>query len=143
MLAVNMKSGCHGDPLDTASAACDKLRAQLPILERWIDARASEEVPFVVLGDFNRRMPTGEEFWAEIDDGDPPNSDLGRATEGRRSECWGGEFPEYIDHIVFDRTATAWVVPGSFSQLVYEAPDTNYRLPDHCPVNVTIDVPEG
>ncbi|MDH3690729.1 MAG: hypothetical protein OEU36_14870 [Gammaproteobacteria bacterium] len=39
-----------------------------------MDARAAAGIPFIVMGDFNRRFDVpGDEFWPEIDDGKPAN----------------------------------------------------------------------
>ena len=142
LLAVHLKSFCFDGPLFSSNDSdCRKLARQVPVLEQWIDARAAEGTPFVVLGDFNRRFDaTGDEFWREIDDGDPEGLDLHRATEGATSECRGGTYPRYIDHIVYDQPVAKWLVPGSFEQLVYAASDEAQGLSDHCPIAVTLDV---
>lgn len=121
--------------------ACKTLNAQLTELEEWIDARAAEQIPFIVLGDFNRRMDIPDDaFWPEINDAKPPNAELSRITEGQVSNCWAGDYPLYIDHIVFDRIASKWVVDGSFTQLVYtEEESLKEKLSDHCPISVIID----
>ena len=74
LLSVHLKSGCSRDSLDAARANCRVLAAQVPVLERWIDTQAAANMPFAVLGDFNRdlrREPAGVSLWAEIDDADP------------------------------------------------------------------------
>jgi endonuclease/exonuclease/phosphatase family metal-dependent hydrolase len=140
ILSIHLKSGCWGDPLRTDTPACRILKDQLPVLERWIDARARAGIPFAVLGDFNRRFEPPDRFWPEIDDADPPEADLTDVVSGRRSGCWGGEFLRFIDHIVLSRGAAAWVAPGSFEQLLFDPEDTPYRstLSDHCPIAVTL-----
>ncbi len=144
LLSVHLKSGCFGKPLGS-SHACNKLAAQVPTLEAWLDERAAEGVPFAVLGDFNRRLfaSEGDQVWRALDDQHPPESDLFSPTAGRRSECWGGNHPQYIDHLVFSRTATKWLSTGSFRQLTYDASDRKHRrvLSDHCPLAVTLNVP--
>jgi endonuclease/exonuclease/phosphatase family metal-dependent hydrolase len=141
LLSVHLKSGCWGDSITSNKSACIKLSKQLIELEEWIDARAAEQIPFIVLGDFNRRMDIpNDAFWPEIDDGNPANADLSRVTEGKSSNCWDGEFPLYIDHIALDRIATKWVVDGSYKQLVYtEDEDLKKKLSDHCPISIIID----
>ena len=62
---------------------------QVPVLERWIDARATENIPFGILGDFNRdlrREPVESSLWLDMDDGDPPAADLVNTAEGRAFE---------------------------------------------------------
>ncbi len=140
-LAVHLKSGCFSKPLTPGNTSCGKLQEQVPVLEEWIDARAGDEMPFIVLGDFNRRFNLpGDSFWSEIDDSQPANADLFKVTEGEKSQCWGGQYPEYIDHIVLDKITTGWLVNDSFKQLVFTE-DTSFRdvLSDHCPISVMID----
>lgn len=140
LLGVHLKSGCFSGALERSAAACAKLRQQLPALEAWVDAREREGVPFAVLGDFNRRLRQGDPFWTELDDRDPVPTDLTLVTEGRKSRCWNGDYPDFIDHIVLDAQAAAWLVPGSFEQLVYDAGDAPHRktLSDHCPISVQL-----
>lgn len=140
LLSVHLKSGCWGGDLQRPGKACRKLRAQVKALERWIDARAAEDVPFIVLGDFNRRFERGEAFWQEIDDGEPENADLTRVTEGRRNNCWGGKYPKFIDHIVLDRRASGWVVPRSFREHLFDKRHRRHKdvLSDHCPISVVL-----
>ena len=135
LLSVHLKSRCFEKPLDTDNRHCRKLAAQLPILEDWIDRRTAEEVPFVVLGDFNRRFDAaGDTFFPEIDDGAPPPLDLVRAIEGEESRCLGGRFPRYIDHIVLDEQVAPMLVQGSFEQIqITEADEQRFALSDHCP----------
>jgi endonuclease/exonuclease/phosphatase family metal-dependent hydrolase len=140
LLAVHLKSGCFGGALGRGGAACDKLRQQLPALEAWIDAREREGVPFAVLGDFNRRLRADDEVWRELDDRAPVPADLTLVTDGQRSRCWNGKYPDFIDHIVLDAQAAAWLVPGSFEQLLYDEADARHRekLSDHCPISVRL-----
>ncbi len=142
MLSVHLKSGCFEGALAASSKDCHKLWAQLPALEAWIDARSREGAAALVLGDFNRRLfgPAEDPLWRELDDGDPPDSDLWSPTEGQTSRCWGAKHPVFIDHIVFNRSAARRFVSGSFVQLLYDAEDAAYRrrLSDHCPLVVTL-----
>ncbi|MGK7894411.1 MAG: endonuclease/exonuclease/phosphatase family protein [Xenococcus sp. (in: cyanobacteria)] len=147
-LSIHLKSFCFANDLDNPNLSddCEKLKLQLPILEDWIDARAEEEIPFAVLGDFNRRLNiAGDDFWVEIDDQDPVNSDLTKVTEDRTSQCFNGQYPDYIDHIVLDKLATEWFDPSSFEQELYGAPLSQQdSLSDHCAIAVTLNtsVPE-
>ncbi|MEE9250270.1 MAG: endonuclease/exonuclease/phosphatase family protein [Alphaproteobacteria bacterium] len=138
LLAIHLKSGCSQDPPWSSKPACKTLFQQLPVLERWIDRRAAEGVPFIVLGDFNRRLTLpGDVFWDAIDDGEPANADLTLAAEHRTSQCLK-RFPYFIDHIVLGRTATQLADPGSFEVLIYDGPEAAYPS-DHCPVALRID----
>lgn len=130
LLAVHLKSGCAtGDDRD----ACRVLERQIPVLERWIDARAAEPVRFAVLGDFNRRLALARDtVWAELDDGDPANSDLTLAAGTRRPTC-DPRYDAFIDHVVLDRRAAADLVKFE-EQTFGDGP----RLSDHCPVVVQL-----
>jgi endonuclease/exonuclease/phosphatase family metal-dependent hydrolase len=145
LLSVHLKSGCFKDPLERQTEACRKLNAQLPFLEAWIDDRSREHTPAIILGDFNRRFfaRPDEPFWAEIDDGDPAESDLMSPTRDQRSGCWNGQYPAYIDHIVFNAPAAHWYSRNTFQQQLYDADDAGYKaqLSDHCPISVTITPP--
>jgi endonuclease/exonuclease/phosphatase family metal-dependent hydrolase len=140
LLAVHLKSGCFDGALGRGGKACVKLREQLPALEAWIDAREREGVPFAVLGDFNRRLRQDDEVWRALDDRHPVPADLALVTDGRRSRCWNGKYPDFIDHIVLDAQAAAWLVPGSFEQMLYDPADARHRdtLSDHCPISVRL-----
>jgi len=142
LLSVHLKSGCWAAPLGADSEACVILRAQLPALEAWIDARARDDTPFAVIGDFNRRFTPTDPFWTAIDDGDPPEARLTDAARGLRSRCWGGEHPDPIDHIVLSRQVAHWLVPGSVEQTLFDDADLPRKraLSDHCPLAVTLDI---
>ena len=142
LLSVHLKSGCIDDPLNTDSRNCRKLATQLSILEEWIDEREEEGIPFIILGDFNRRFDAqGEGFFSEMDDGELPPLDLVRAIEGRDPACRGGQAPLYIDYIVFDEQAADFLVPDSFEQVqISEEDDARFALSDQCPIAVLLDV---
>ena len=85
LLSVHLKSRCFSKPLGTDDRHCRILKQQASILEDWIDSRTREKVPFIVLGDFNRQFDASrDDFYPDIDDGDPPPLDLFRVTEGRQ-----------------------------------------------------------
>lgn len=137
LLSVHLKSGCFAKALGQDDA-CAKLKAQVPKLEAWLDARAHERTPFAVLGDFNRRLfaASNDAVWRALDDSEPPESDLSAPTQGEHSRCWNGRHPTFVDHIVLSRTLNESLQPGSFVQQLYEATDAPYRkqLSDHCPI---------
>ena len=140
LLAVHLKSGCFYGRIPGKGAGCRKFEKQIPLLEDWIDARAREGVPFVVLGDFNRRLSRSDPVWADWDDATPDNADLLLTTEGRRSACEGGRYPEYIDHILLGKLATRWYQADSFRQVVFDEPRSSLlRLSDHCPISIDLE----
>lgn len=154
LLAVHLKSGCGKRTLDVPREACALLARQVPVLERWIDARAATGRPFAVLGDFNRellwdtgppRTPDGAQraLWSEIDDGDPPEADLVNAAEGERFvNCHPGQnFSGYIDHILLSHSLAARKVPGSFHRVTFEPAEALRRkLTDHCSIAVDLAI---
>jgi hypothetical protein len=120
------------------------LGAQIPKLEAWMDERAAQQVPFAVLGDFNRRLfgRENDQVWAALDDAYPPESELDSPTRGQRSTCWRAAHPQYIDHLVLSRTLVERAVPNSFKQFTYSTLDEPHRkqLSDHCPLRITLSL---
>ncbi len=139
MLAVHLKTGCHEARLDSASRNCGTLSRQVAPLQGWIAQRREEGVPFVLLGDLNRRMDRQEDLMAALSSSGP----LLRATEGHGSPCWGGG--SFIDHIIAGGAARGWMQPDSLKVLVYRETDAaaKERLSDHCPVSVRFRLPGG
>lgn len=127
LLAVHLKSGCFNG---LNGEACQTLRGQIPVLEKWIDARAAEPVRFAVLGDFNRRLARKDDvLWAELDDGQPANADLSLAEGDSRPKC-DPRYKEFIDHIVLDARAARDL--AGFEEQAYAPHDAHPS--DHCPV---------
>lgn len=149
LLSVHLKSGCARDSLDSSRPSCLQLAAQVPVLERWIDAQAAARIPFAVLGDFNRdlrREPSGVSLWAEIDDSDPQDADLVNTADGQRFEnCSPSQtFTGYIDYIVLGRRMARGLVEDSFGRELFRPKDALRRkLSDHCPVFVRIRVADA
>jgi endonuclease/exonuclease/phosphatase family metal-dependent hydrolase len=59
LMSLHLKSGCAWGRLETRDLrriACRILRRQRGILEQWIDGRAGADIPFVLIGDFNRQL---------------------------------------------------------------------------------------
>lgn len=154
LLAVHLKSGCGRRSLDSGREQCRIVADQVPALEQWIDEQAAAGRHFAVLGDFNRellndpgpaRSDSGaiRSLWAEIDDGDPPESDLRNAAQGEPFlNCAPNHsYTGYIDHIVLSRSLAARIIPGSFERLTYEPRDAlRQRLSDHCPVAIKLSM---
>ncbi len=140
VLGLHMKSGCFtGDRGDS----CVTFFNQLIALERWIDARAREQVPFAVLGDFNRQLTAQDRAWLELDDAVPSRADLTRSIpQGETTPCWPERYREFIDHVVLDVGAAEWLVDSGQQPYTETGHDTwALRLSDHCPVWADLDVP--
>lgn len=153
LLSVHLKSACHRDPLTDSRPDCRTLQQQVPILEDWIDRRARSRVPFAVLGDFNRRFDRESKqardahgriasLWPEIDDGEPAEADLTNAgADHGPVGCNNGQGVRMpIDYLVFSRTLSRRLVPGSFQSRDYPA---GGRWPDHCVISVQLELERG
>lgn len=138
MLAVHLKTGCWQDSLESPLYACRVLDEQLGPLERWIAARRAEGIPFIVLGDFNRRLGLfSDQMLPELNRVAP----LASATEGQENGCWG--YPDFIDQILAGGPARNWMRPETLQVLIYSQYGWAWkeRLSDHCPVSVVFDLP--
>jgi endonuclease/exonuclease/phosphatase family metal-dependent hydrolase len=131
LLSVHLKSGCF---TGKDAKACPVLLEQIPALEAWIDAAARGPLPFLILGDWNRRLAlSGDQVWAEIDDHEPANADLRLADAGKPPAC-DPRYDSFIDHIVLDRRAGAKML--ALQEARYAPGEKHYS--DHCPVSVTL-----
>jgi endonuclease/exonuclease/phosphatase family metal-dependent hydrolase len=136
LLAVHLKSGCPQAKLHDSGRICDTLRRQIAPLQGWVAQQRADKIPFVLLGDFNRRMDHPETLQSGLDQAAP----LLSVTAGHASPCWGGA--SFIDHILLGPISRAWMVPDSLRVMVYRGnPDTKDRLSDHCPVSVKLHIP--
>jgi endonuclease/exonuclease/phosphatase family metal-dependent hydrolase len=149
LLSVHLKSGCARDSLESTRPSCGELARQVPLLERWIDAQASEHKPFAVLGDFNRDLRqerSGPSIWAEIDDASPPEADLVNTAEGQAFQnCMPSQtFSGYIDYIILGRKMARGLVKDSFGRELFPPKDAQRRkLSDHCPVFIRLRVADA
>ena len=167
-LNVHLKSSCHQFPLRDVEDQnffterpfgsrfdCRTLKAQLAIMENWIEVRRALGHHVVVAGDFNRRLnqayrnPTRhEDFWAELNDGTPDDLRLSKGPEDLDTVCWPNHserFEEHIDLVVVDTDFLNAFASTEFEKLGLgydEAPEyvdrDRQRLSDHCPVTLRL-----
>ncbi|RHW75257.1 endonuclease/exonuclease/phosphatase family protein [Colwellia sp. RSH04] len=163
LLAVHLKSGCFAKSLDKSTVAdmpsstekeekkklaCQLLSKQKTPLSQWIDNKQSQGEAFIILGDFNRRFSQDiandfsheQGLWQAIND--DKKQQLWTPTASKNSDCWGGYYKDYIDHIVFNPEAKKHYIDNSFNQLVFKEKYTrklSQTLSDHCPISVTLD----
>jgi endonuclease/exonuclease/phosphatase family metal-dependent hydrolase len=152
LMSVHLKSGCPAGPLTAEGRNCDLLSRQIAPLEAWIDEEARAGRRFGLLGDFNRRFSLEKgpardaqgrplNFYAEINDGDPPGAKLTNIT-GREKfiPCSSdSEYREYIDNILLGRDLAKSVAKKSFVRVVFNDADARaHWLSDHCPVGIEL-----
>ena len=130
LLALHLKSGCSaGDE----KKPCPVLFDQVPVLQRWISARQAQGMPFVMLGDWNRRLALADDaVWKRLNEAAP----LLDAAEGKTATCVQ-RYPDFIDHIVLDPGAAKRFVQGSFTEFTYGVAEDQHPS-DHCPVSISI-----
>lgn len=148
LMNVHLKSGCfEADIPSSNDADCAKLAGQLPPLERWVDLRADEPVPFMLLGDFNRRLSVESgrnypgDLLTDLNDKNPTQYANLKIINQGAPKCWGGRFDAYIDYFLVDPRAAKLVVPGTFNELVYNErsyEDEHKKLSDHCPISMKV-----
>ena len=130
LLSVHLKTGCWGRKQDRDNGSrktCATLRAQIERLEAWADARRAEDTPFVVLGDFNRRLALSDDWaWAVLS---PPSTPLVLPSAGVPFRC-DPRYPAFIDHLVAGGGGEVMLVDGSFREWPRQRPH-----PDHCAVS--------
>ncbi|MCY4306502.1 MAG: endonuclease/exonuclease/phosphatase family protein [Aestuariivita sp.] len=145
LLSIHLKSGCF-DETDLSedskqgwdTTACQKLGRQIQPLKNWIVARIAEGVPFIVVGDWNRRMNmNGDVFWTELTNG--LDGKLHRAGGVDRKALCNSRFPNPIDHIVIGGGLKE--ITDSFREITYsEVLEQKKQISDHCPISVEIKV---
>ncbi len=182
LLAVHMKSGCTQGALlndrwnnpnwkwapdGQNDHACMTLARQMRPLRDWIAKAKAGETPFIIAGDFNRRIDAEEgdaqspDFWpiitgkATADPGD--DIALARVPQGAASlkACWPEEdhsdFRNAIDYMIFspglrpaDWEATyrkvrySELIDPATGKPLTKAADAK-RMSDHCPIALRLN----
>lgn len=152
VMSVHLKSGCHNGSLEPPRTEdCITLAKQREPLEAWVDELTEEDMPFIIAGDWNRRIDhfqQGDHVWGEIDDSDPMPLYLFRFPQGISSRCLegtNGHFQEPIDFIFVDEQAARWADVESFRIKDFDPADTSdfRQVSDHCPVIINLIFPRS
>lgn len=129
LLSVHLVSGCWGAAQDRdaeRSAICETLRLQVGALKSWVEARQAEDIPYAILGDFNRRLALdGDWAWRVLSSA---RFGLHLATAGLPTSC-DPRYTALIDHIVVSSDLVGRIVPDS----IREIPRLGDH-PDHCAI---------
>ena len=141
LLSVHLKSGCNRDRATSKRDDCRILFEQQKALKAWVEARALDEIPFALLGDFNRRLQRQGDFWTALDAPADTYADLSLAVETDVKSPCIERYPDFVDLIVFNPQSRAFLKPGSFEVLTYEGEEKDFPS-DHCPVSVELVIPD-
>lgn len=129
LLAVHLKSGCTDRGISQrpipfpdefgakAEEACAIVSRQLPHLKQWLDASVKDKIPFVIVGDLNRRLTKEistvgnkeNRFWSVLNGEATPSNSVDDvqishmpAAEGDKCYAWDREdYRHPIDYFVF------------------------------------------
>jgi len=142
LLSIHLDGGCsQGSVRQPNNSDCQSLGQQAHILADWIADRRRENIPFVILGDFNRRFSRDDDVLSILNAASP----MRRATEGFSNPCWSrdGQGRAFIDHILLGLRASDWLIKDSFRVLSYTERDPALRdvISDHCPISVRLRLP--
>ena len=133
LLSVHLVSGCWGAEQDRdaeRTAICQILRLQVGALKSWAEARQAENIPYAILGDFNRRLALdGDWAWRELSSA---RLGLHLATAGLPTSC-DPRYTALIDHIVVSNDLVRRIVPDS----IREIPRLGDH-PDHCAIMLSL-----
>jgi endonuclease/exonuclease/phosphatase family metal-dependent hydrolase len=134
ILNVHLKSGCFVDDYATSEkAACQTLAQQVPVLEEWLATHQKLTMPYMVLGDFNHRLASDNNYLASRLTSDEYGIDI--ATQALRG-CHP-RYPEPIDHILLGGMQSA-LIASSAHVYKYENMHEDAMLSDHCAVSVVL-----
>lgn len=161
LLCIHLQSGCWYKDLTYRGddSPCSRLAAQVPRLEAWMDARASNNAEFIVLGDLNRQLDgLGDPVWEALDDSevctweqpvsglwhcrrgtlrDNRIADLERARCGRKHPYpHNVRYPFSVDHIIMSAGADQSAIEKS-AEFIRD----RQKLSDHTPLVMKLDWP--
>ena len=142
LLNVHMKSGCFVDDfLRSDSKSCRVFAKQAPILDSWVESKEKQQVPYVVLGDFNHRLsaPYNRLTRALTTNSDGSASSIVNTTE-KLIGCHP-YYPAPIDHIWAGNVSLD--VDKKVSAVLFNDMNPKAMLSDHCAVSLTLNKTQG
>lgn len=143
VLNVHLKAGCNNKSLKrTRGRDCKALVKQGRALGRWITEKLRTGTPFVLMGDFNRRINrygARDHLWQILD---PSGTELVRFPATGKKQCPRHHGENFIDYFLLDRQAAAYAVRDSFEEVLYRTTDKQLLrgLSDHCPLRLNLDL---
>jgi len=151
LLSVHLKSGCSAGLFTGTSDACEDLRAETMTLADWIDEREMAGVPYIALGDFNRRFdderanrPPEDRMITALSDGYHAGTALTVIPSGRQATCWPEDKTYFLDYMLFGQTLAPLIGADSFVEHRYPVPRARrHQVSDHCPITVRMTTPAG
>lgn len=142
VLAIHLKSGCFVNDYSASDRdACETFERQVPVLDKWVEEKVKEEIPFVILGDFNHRITTPDNrFWEDLEDMDGNQISIRNNMENVRG-CHP-RYPDPIDHILTGPKSSKYYIEGSkkvyYFGMTPETITEDDMLSDHCPIAVDL-----
>lgn len=138
LLNVHMKSGCFVDNYSRSdSKACEIFAQQAPVLDKWVEKKEQEGMPYLILGDFNHRLSAPynhltRQLSTNSDDSASSLVNLGKDIIGCHPY-----YPAPIDHIFAGnlpkQSITTTVNMHTFKDMAPKA-----MLSDHCALSVQL-----
>ncbi|ACT57468.1 endonuclease/exonuclease/phosphatase [Candidatus Liberibacter asiaticus] len=115
-------------------------------LKKWADQKIKTGIPFVIAGDFNRKINSigdTDDFWQKMD----PDGLLIRFPQEKESTCNViKRNKSSLDYFVIDRDNKNFLIDNSFSIVSYDQSDLDTRrskLSTHCPLTIEYDFEKG
>jgi exonuclease III len=140
LLNIHLREGClDSNILRPRGKACKTLAKQLSVLKKWVEESSKEDIPFIILGNFNRHLNKKDSFWTKLRDSSPSTQGLINPGFGKNSSCQDGVDPEYINHIILDKNSALRQAPDSFQELDYPLEEESFKFSPHCPISIEIE----
>lgn len=140
ILNLHLKSGCFVDDYSRAdSEACEVFAKQVPVLDQWIEEKEKQNLPYIILGDFNHRLsaPYNRATRTFLSNNDDSVSSL----RNRTRDLIGCHpyYPAPIDHIFVGHMVDAgYQFDAKVHPFSNMEPDK--MLSDHCAVSLKISI---